>query len=184
MKTIQNKLDLRYIERKDIPLIISAEKAYRSYWDEDFEVEALPEHAMTESRLVSLISTRRDEKAGTYDTRGIVAVAKYACGCIVWEMHEDEVEVVFITAHPDGPPEITTDLLKYVMAKVDDVRSRRRKAVFYVRDGEYGLVKQVQELKWTAKLVPEHFENGDDAWKFTYESKQQGHKKGDATVPF
>jgi hypothetical protein len=169
----------RLIMRSDIARVIQCEESHVEL-DPDFGVETIRSGALDEAALLKLIEQRRDEKANTYDTRTLVVEAKVTAfqrqlvGAVTYEIQPDGYEIIFLTVHADAPPETRAELVKALMGKVDRNDKLRKNVRMYVRDGDWDMVRTLQGLGWSLKLVADHFPGSVDAYLCAFCSKTSG----------
>lgn len=172
------KVGIRHMEKRDVPALVECEQKSHEFEDPDFGVPALPVFAFSEADIVEHVGQYKNEKVGVNDTRSWVCeVDKKVVGGFIYELQPDGYEFVFLTVHPDAPPEVRTEILAFIAEKA--YKSATRKTVaMYVPDGDYKTLKSFMDNGYAHKLEPNP--NGNDSWRVhkTFGGDRKGGKGG------
>lgn len=156
---------VRPIEQQDFEEIIRIDNEIYSYFDEELETKTVRSFALTKKKLLDLM--------GQSNTRTLIVEEDESCKAVaymIYEIHKDRFEVVnfgFREEHPESGRE----LLKKIEAKLEK-NERKTFAEVNMRDYSHRqLLPFTEKDGWDVKLCPNHFPDGGDSWKCTFQTK-------------
>ena len=150
-------LVIRYIEPGDIAEALSCVWACRPGLDDDFGVPVRAESAWGRAELLDAI---RDTNTRTYvveaampATDDSVVSEFFVCGVMVYDIRPEAYEVLLLAAHPRGPVGVAEKMLNFVKSKANR-SDTRNKVRCVVPDGDYSLLKSLQDNGYAVRLKP------------------------------